>query len=434
MIKNDLSRIQRRDFLRVGVLSSLGVGLPSLLANEVMRDQSVAAPAKNVILIWLNGGPSTIDMWDLKPHAPATIRGQFQPIDTSADNIQICEHLPNTAKQMHSCVLVRSAQHTIAEHQQGTEFVIPGNPISPSLKYPAMGAVVSKQKHQPGQGVPSYIDLSGFEIGNAGYLGASHDPFVVDGISPQPRMRQSKASDQFALSGGMSIEDLQRKNVLLQQLEQGFTQFEVDRNVAAMSEFQQQAVDILCNGKTREALDVNRESEKTLARYGFGLGRSALAARRLIESGARFVTIGTGGWDTHANNFGQLRTTLLPQLDQALAALIQDLKDRGLLDETIVYCVGEFNRTPSINGQGGRDHWARSMSVLLAGGGLKRGYAYGSTDRTGSEPEENPCSPADINATILNQLGIAPDSTLMTRSGRPTQVMRGARVLQDLIG
>ncbi len=200
-----------------------------------------------------------------------------------------------------------------------------------------------------------------------------------------------------------------------------------------MRKFQQQAAGILSSGRTRQALDTSLENRKLRDQYGPGLGQSALAARRLIEAGTRFVTIGMGGWDTHSDNFGQLRGRLLPQLDAALSTLLKDLKSRGLLDETIVYCVGEFNRTPVINSQGGRDHWARSMSVLVAGGGFQRGFVYGSTDNTGLEPDRHACSPADVNATILNQLGIAPDTLLATKSGRPMRVFRDGKVLSELV-
>jgi uncharacterized protein (DUF1501 family) len=200
-----------------------------------------------------------------------------------------------------------------------------------------------------------------------------------------------------------------------------------------MLSFQQRSAAILSSSRTRNAMDLSRENAKLREKYGTGLGQSALAARRLIEAGSRFVTIGMGGWDTHSNNFGQLRGRLLPQLDAALATLLDDLKSRGLLTETIVYCVGEFNRTPAINSQGGRDHWARSMSVLIAGGGFQRGFVYGATDKSGLEPTRHACSPADVNATILNQLGIAPETLLTTTEGRPLKVFRDARVLDELV-
>ena len=426
-------RIDRRGFLSVGGISLLGLSLPGLLAREsyAATSNTNQHPAKNVIMIWLSGGPSTIDMWDLKPAAKKAIRGEFSPISTSADGIEICEHLPQLAKQMHHCTIVRSLHHTIAEHTQGTEHVMTGNPISPAIQYPSLGSIVSK-KLGASSGMPAYINASGLDIGQAGYLGSTHNPFVVDGFGP--RRGQGRTNEQFNLANGFTISDLNRKSELLKKVERGFRRFDNTRFAAEMTQFQRQAVDILGSGKTRDALDINKEPKKVVERYGFGpLGRRALAARRLIQAGVRFVTIGFDGWDTHSNNFQQLRNQLLPQLDSAVAMLLHDLHERGLLESTVVYCAGEFNRTPIINPQGGRDHWARSMSVLLAGGGLQRGLAYGSTDKNGIEPNSHSCSPADINSTIMNQLGVSPGETLTTNSGRPMQLFKGGSVITQII-
>ena len=437
---SDCENFHRRDFMHVGALSLMGLGLPALLANDILADdksvtgQPNKKKAKNIIMIWLAGGPSTIDMWDLKPNAPKGVRGEFKPIDTAADNVQISEHLPKIAKQMDQCTLIRSLTHTVAEHGQGTEYMMTGNPINPALKYPSVGSIVANQK-TGGRGVPTYMDLSGLNLGKAGYLGSSYNPFVVDNFSSGRNYRRSSApTGQFSLPNGFTVNDLNRRHELLKKLETGFQRFDKTARAAEMSKFQQQAVDILSTGKTRDALNLQKETKKVRDAYGFGrLGRSALAARRLVQAGVRFVTIGISGWDTHSNNFNLLSNNLLPQLDVALAALISDLKALGILDETIVYCVGEFNRTPIINGAGGRDHWARSMSVMVAGGGFKKGFAYGSTDKHGLEPASLPCSPTDVNATILNQLGIAPDAILNTPSGRPVQAFRNGKLLKKLI-
>ncbi len=408
-----------------------GLTLPSLLAREASGGIVETQPsAKNVIMIWLSGGPSTIDMWDLKPDAVAGIRGEFKPIATSADGIQICEHLPRTAKIMEDCSLIRSVAHTIAEHGLGTEYVTTGNPISPALKYPSIGSVISHLK-EPAKGVPSYVDLSQNGYGKAGFLGAAFNPVVVKGFTG---FQQSEVKTGFELPEGFEVEDLTRRKDLLSKLDQSFQRFDNTARAGEMSKFQQQAVDILRTGKTRDALDLSLEDEKIRAKYGFGsLGRSALAARRLIQAGVRFVTIGISGWDTHGNNFAQLSNNLLPQLDRALGNLVSDLKANGLLEETIVYCAGEFNRTPIINSGGGRDHWARSMSMLVAGGRFKRGFVYGATDKNGFEPAENACSPSDVNATILSQLGIQPDTVIHTKSDRPVEVFRNGVVLEPLL-
>lgn len=422
----------RRSFLQVGAIPLLELGLPKLLASESASSANSNRPlAKNIILVWLDGGPSTIDMWDLKPEAKAEIRGEFQPISTAADGVQICEHLPLMAKQMDHCTLIRSVSHTIAEHGQGAEYMLTGNPISPALKYPSIGSIVSSQTGQSVEReVPSYIDLTAGDRGQAGYLGSSHNPFVVDRFLDR---RSNKSKGEFSLPEGFTVDDLTRRKELLAKVERGFRRFDETATAEEMSAFQQQALNILTAGKTRDALDISKESTEVIQRYGgSSLGSSALAARRLVQAGVRFVTIGMGGWDTHNQNFSQLRNNLLPQLDRALAALIEDLDAQGLLKETVVYCAGEFNRTPNINGQGGRDHWARAMSVLVAGGNFKPGFVYGSTDENGLEPASNACSPADINATVLNQVGIKPETRLTTRSGRPMPLFREASILRGL--
>jgi hypothetical protein len=421
--------IRRRHFLQVGAIPLMGLGLPKLLARESVN--SLQPLAKNIILVWLGGGPSTIDMWDLKPNAKAEIRGEFKPVSTTAEGVPICEHLPQMAKQMDHCALIRSVSHTIAEHGQGTEYMLTGNPISPALKYPSIGSIVSSQTERgAGREVPAYIDLTADNFGQAGYLDSSHNPFVVDRFLGR---RPDKSKGEFSLPDGFTVNDLTRRRELLSKVERGFRRFDETARADEMSTFQQQALNILTAGKTRDALDIQQEGSEVIQRYGGSpLGLSALAARRLVQAGVRFVTVGMNGWDTHSQNFAQLRNNLLPQLDRALAALIEDLDAQGLLKETVVYCAGEFNRTPIINSQGGRDHWARAMSVLVAGGGFKPGFVYGSTDKDGFEPATGTCSPADVNATILNQVGIKPHTKLTTRSGRPMPLFREASILEEL--
>ena len=424
--------LSRRDVLRIGAIPLLGVSLPKLLAAADTRDHhAVRPPAKNIILVWLDGGPSTIDMWDLKPDAKSTIRGEFSEIPTTADGISIGEHLPRMARQMHHCTLVRSLTHTVSEHTQGAEHVLTGNPIRPALKYPSIGAIVASQSSSDAsQSVPAYMDLTTTGLGGAGYLGASHDPFVVDRFAD---LRRTRSADQFTLPDGLTIADLDRRRTVLNSIEEGFRRFDGTNRADEMSAFQQQALNILAAGKTRAALNIFEEERKVVEQYGqTSLGQSALAARRLVQAGVRFVTIGMGGWDTHAGNFTQLRSNLLPTLDRALAALIEDLDTVGLLEETIVYCAGEFNRTPIINAQGGRDHWARSMSVLIAGGGFKPGFVYGTTDKDGAAPDSFACAPADVNATILNRIGIPRDMKLISPDGRPMAMFHESAVLDKL--
>ena len=417
----------RRSFLQIGAIPFMGLGLSKLLASE---SDIADSPAKNIILVWLGGGPSTIDMWDLKPNAKAEIRGEFKPVSTAADGIQICEHMPQMAKQMDHCTLIRSVRHTIAEHIQGTEYVLTGNPISPALKYPSIGSIVSSQSGLGTEAVPNFIDMTSENSGRAGYLGSSHNAFIVDRFQD---VRREKSNGNFKLPDGVTVDDLTRRRELLSKLERGFRRFDKTARAEEMSTFQQRALDILSAGKTRDALDVTKEAPDVIKRYGASnFGLSALASRRLVEAGVRFVTIGMNGWDTHNQNFGQLRNDLLPQLDQGLAALIEDLDARGLLETTVVYCAGEFNRTPIINAQAGRDHWARAMSVLVAGGNFRSGFVYGSTDKDGFEPDSKACTPADVAATVLNQVGIKPETILRTRSNRPMKLFQDASTIEEL--
>ena len=419
------SPIHRRGFLHVGSASLLGLGLSDLLRTESLGSTRPESQTQtNVIMVWLAGGPATIDMWDMKPDAPSGIRGEFAPMNSSLDGLQICEHLPNVAKVMHLGCIVRSVHHTLAAHGPGTELMLTGNKPNPALQYPALGSIGAKTL-APVSGVPSFVTFGGEVESRAGYLGAAYNPFRVD-LGPA-------ASSTVGLPDGFSVEDLTRREKLLATFDKQFARLDRSRVASQLSQFQQQAIDILKSNKTREALDIQQEPQEMQRQYGGRrLGMRLLAARRLVEAGVRFVTVGMPGWDTHGNNFGQLRTTLLPELDQALGALIKDLEERGLLDSTVVYCTGEFGRTPIINGGGGRDHWARAMSVLLAGGRFRRGHVHGTTDAHGLEPDDDPCSPMDVSATVLEALGISATSMLTTPSGRPLPVIAEGKPLKQL--
>jgi hypothetical protein len=431
----DCERFYRRDFLKVGTAGLLGLTLA-----DVLRQESRAAPGKTrprasgVILLWLGGGPATIDMWDLKPNAPDSIRGEFRPIPTKAPGVQICEHLPKTAALMDRCALVRSLQHGITAHGPGTVYMATGHPPSAALEYPALGSVAARVLPAPA-GVPPYVVFGGARAGGyagtAGFLGPGYNPFLVEGDAGRDRFRV----EGVALPDGFTAEQLADRKALRDRFDARFRDLDAADVPASLDRFQQQALDILRSDRTRQAFDLEREQPAVRESYGrFGFGRSVLAARRLIEAGARFVTVGLGGWDTHAGNFRTLRQQLLPQLDQALSALIADLDTRGLLGRTVVYCAGEFGRTPRVNGTAGRDHWARSMAVFLAGGGLRGGCVHGATDDLGSAPESNPCSPADVAATIFHALGVPPTHEVQTPSGRPLAIFRDGRVLEALVG
>ncbi len=417
------SHLSRRNFLRLGSAGAL------LTLSGVLRAESTSADertGKNVILIWLGGGPSTIDMWDPKPEAPDYIRGEFASIATSIPGVQFSEHLPKMAAILDRCTLVRSVQHSIPAHEPGSRYMLTGHLPSAATEYPALGSVAA-QLLPPRAALPAYVAFNPPTEAGAGYLGSARRPF-------------SLAEEMRELPSGISLGDnvdpaeFAARVTLRRAFDKRFDALQRDLVVSGLDTFQQQAIDVLQKDSIRRALNIDQEPPEVLARYGqrSPLGRNALRACRLVEAGARFVTVGTSGWDTHSNNFGELRTSLLPQLDQAFAALVGELDERGLLASTVVYCCGEFGRTPQINGTAGRDHWARAMSALLAGGGFHAGLVYGATDPHGGEPIEGTCSPADLTATVMQCLGIDPQSLITTPSGREMPILRQGRVLTEL--
>jgi hypothetical protein len=423
VFETDCEGFHRRDFVKIGSAGLLGLGLADFLRLQAASDSKAPARAKNVIMVWLAGGPSTIDMWDMKPEAPTTIRGEFKPIDTKVPGVQLCEHMPRLAAVLDHCTLVRSLHHTIADHGRGTVYLTTGNKPTPAMQYPSLGSLAAKLL-PPELGVPPYAKFGGGGFGNAGFLGPAYNPFTP-----------GRGAAGVELPAGFTPEDLEARNRLLKSFDSSFKTFDESDDLAAgLDKFRQQALDVLRSNKTRKALDLSEESQSVRDQYGNdAFGQGVLSARRLIEAGVRFATVSLGGWDTHNGNFTSLRGRLLPTLDRTLSALIGDMADRGLLKETIVYCAGEFGRTPRVRGNG-RDHWARSMAVLLAGGGFRAGYVHGSTDAEGMAPATLPCSPDDVSATIFHCLGIDPLHEIPSNTGRPMYVFREGKVISALVG
>jgi uncharacterized protein (DUF1501 family) len=315
-----------------------------------------------------------------------------------------------------------------------------GNKPTPAVQYPALGSLATKLMPAE-KGVPPYVsftELRNGVAGQAGFLGTAYNPFIVEGAGAGGgrggagtlRVRG------IQLPTGFTLEELENRDKLLAGLDATFKNADKNADVVdGFDTFHKQALEILRSDTTKKAFDLTQEKQELRDRYGAnGFGQGVLAARRLVEAGVRFVTISIGGWDTHGQNFNALKTRLLPQVDQTLSALIQDLSDRGMLDKTIVYCAGEFGRTPKINKNAGRDHWARSMAVVLAGGGFKKGYAHGTTDAQGMAPATDAVTPDDVSATLFNQLGIDPKTELQTPTGRPIQLFREGRIVEKLIG
>jgi hypothetical protein len=422
------SGVLRRDFIKVGALGFAGLSLADYL-RFAGANESRGAKAKSAIFIWLGGGPPHLDTFDLKPESPAEIRGEFKPIPTNVSGLQVCEHLPKLAGCADKFALVRGVTHTLAGHELGTEYLNAGSRPVPSLVYPGYGAVISKE-------LPGAADLPHFvAVPNtpqkAGYLGVRYAPLQTN-AAPQPGLPFGVRG--ISLADGLTVEQFERRQKLLNKLDGTFAGFEKhSKLVDGLDRFAQQAYDMITSPRARRAFDVSREKPEAAARFGeqrFGMG--CLLACRLIEAGVRFVTVSFGGWDTHANNFRQCKESLLPQLDQGLAALLSTLAERDLLESTAVCVTGEFGRTPKINERAGRDHWPRAMCVLFAGGGVQGGQAIGESDEKGMGPIGTGFTPDQVAASFYHTLGIDFRKEYHTSTGRPVTLVREGSVIPGL--
>ncbi len=413
----------------------MGLTLPQLL-----RLESQAAPASPnrkrranaVIMLWLGGGPSHQDMWDLKPNAPEGVRSLFKPIPTKADGVQISEHLPKMAQTADKIAIVRSLYHTIPSHGPASVFMTTGNKPTPALDYPSLGSLATKLLPAE-KGVPPYVSFGDNRRGMAGYLGTAYNPFIVEGNAGGKG--GSLRVRGIQLPTGFTLEELENRDKLFKGFDETFRATDKSADlVEGLDTFHKQALDILRSDRTKKAFDLNQEKPELRERYGkSAFGQGALAARRLVEAGVRFVTISLGGWDTHGKNFDALSKRLLPTLDQTLSALIGDLSERGLLDQTIVYCAGEFGRTPKINKNAGRDHWRGRWRWPSRAAGSSAATAHGSTDVQGMAPATEPCMPDDVSATLFHCLGIDPHRELTSATGRPIQLFREGRIIEKLL-
>ncbi|MDX1944166.1 MAG: DUF1501 domain-containing protein [Pirellulaceae bacterium] len=438
------TQTSRRTFLRVGGLSALGLGLSQWLALRGRAGESGAKPAakaRRCILIWLDGGPSHLETFDLKPAAPSEVRGPFRPIRTNVPGIEIGEHFPSLAQRMQHAAILRSVTSPLGEHNLGARYLLTGYPPTPALEYPSLGSVVAHldQRKLP---LPRHIAVPNFEVGGQrfggnGYLPLATRPFEVGGDSTRPDFQ---IRDLTAFPG-LSDTRLARRQKYLTALE-SFSRSVETASSPPGGPFEQ-AYQLLASPAAKEAFDLSRESDETRARYGpRAIGQSALVARRLMEAGVPFVTINYPGWDTHQNldvalaaGFTGAKTPvgLIPSLDLALSALLDDLAASGLLAETLVVVMGEFGRTPKLNTTAGRDHWPRVFSVLLAGGGIRGGQVIGASDATGESPRDRSITPADLAATIFTLLGIDPRATLHTPDGRPVEINRDGTIIGELL-
>ncbi len=423
--------ITRRSALQIGALGSFGLNLSQMLQLDAA--ESSPTKGRNAIFIFLTGGQSHIDTWDLKPDA-GDMKGEFDSIETAVPGYRVCEHMPHLAKQADKYAVLRSVSHSQGAHSPGQRYLQTGNRKIPSLEYPDYGAVIAKE-HQAPRGIPPYVLLPGGGSNSAtyssGYLGVAYGPFTALG-DPNDRKYSVRA---LATPEGSTLDELESRRRLLSRVDTAFDGVDVSNaELTGMNRSYEQAFEILQSSAVRKAFDMDAESPELRDKYGrHTFGQSCLLARRLVEAGTRCVSIYNGGWDTHQDNFTDLKNTLLPPWDQGLAALIADLHDRGLLENTVVWCTGEFGRTPKINDMGaGRDHWARAMSMLFAGCGIRGGSIIGKTDKTASEPITDPYSPDDAAASFYHAIGIDPHKEYHTRDGRPVLIAQHGTPIAEL--
>jgi hypothetical protein len=425
--------ISRRNFLRVGSLAALGLSLP-----DYLRARALAASNRSdvsCILLWLQGGISHIDSFDPKPDAPTEIRGEFGVIETNVPGIRLCDPLPRLAQHQDKYAILRSLNPRNGSHGTADAYMMSGHPFTPALTYPSYGAVIAKEKGDRNR-MPPYIQVGTsidqrFGGGVAGFLGDQYNPFVLPGDASSP----SFSVRDVTLPGSVDRERFERRMKALNAVDTWQAKME-DSPAAleATDTFYQKAYSLITAPQAKKAFAISEEDPRLRDRYGrHSLGQGCLLARRLIESGARFVTVTDGGWDTHQNNFKSLSERLLPRLDSALSALLQDLSDRGLLESTLVVCLSDFGRTPKVNPSAGRDHWATASVAMLAGAGLKAGCVVGETNALAEQPTDVPYFTEDVAATIYDRLGIPLNTTHHTPDGRPIQVNYEGRLIRELL-
>lgn len=423
-------RASRRDLLKVGALSFVGLSTADLLrARAAAAAETRGAADMNCIVLWLNGGPPAMDMWDMKPDAPAETRGEFTPIKTNVPGIEICEHLPLVARQMDKIALVRSLYHGFGCHTTGPTMMQSGfDPlrrdgdrglIAPG-NYPGYGSVMAAVRGRRGL-LPAHICIPSAPNGaGPGYMGGRMVPYEV---MDDPNSASFTVRD-LTLPRGVTPDRLDRRRALLNAVDGYFRSMESEGEFRNVDRFRQEAYDITLSAGARSAFDLKAEPAALRDAYGrTKIGQSCLLARRLVEAGVRCVTVNDDGWDTHDQNFTQLKDRLLPGLDKAFGTLIRDLHERGLLERTLVLCMGEFSRTPVINPMAGRDHWSFCISVALAGGGVRGGTVVGASDRVGGYPTDEPMHVSRLAATVYHLLGISPETQLHDMAGRPMPLL-----------
>jgi hypothetical protein len=436
--------VDRRSFLSLGVAGMATLGLPSLLRA---RDESSNKKKTSAILIWLDGGPSHMDLYDMKPEAPEEYRGIWRPIQTKVPGFEITEMFPKQAKVADKFSIVRSLHHDSGDHFAGMHRMLTAKDLGVSgasrePRFPGIGSIVSHQLGARRQGVPAYAvvpSTKNYYFG-AHMLGSQYDPFQPGGDPNSPKF----AVQNLNVAKGLTIDRLDDRRSLLQQLDQNRRAVDQTGAAEAMDRYSQEAFEFVTGPAARKAFDIQQEDPRLRDRYGRNSwGQSILLARRLVEAGTTFVSAFLGGWDSHWNLKGRMES-YLPMIDSAVATLFEDLDERGMLESTLVILCGEFGRTPRMNDGGnggppgsmgtpGRDHWGNAMCCLLGGGGVKGGQIVGSTDRLGGAPETRPLVPSNIHATIYQVLGIDRKLELTDPLGRPVRTLDDPAPIHELL-
>ncbi len=420
----------RREFLRVGAIGGLGLTLGDYLRLAAAEEAAPTARAQSVIFIFLAGGMSHIDTFDPKPYAPIEYRGELGVVETRLPGVVFGGLLRQTAQVADRLAVIRSMTHGEAAHERGTHNMLTGYKPSPAIVYPSMGSVVAHELG-PRQNLPAYVCIpsAGDTFMGAGYLSAQYGPFSVGG---DPAHRNFEVRD-LNLPDGVDPERMERRRTLLAAVDEHFAALERSDALTAMDTFYQRAYDLISSEAAREAFRIQAEPEAIRDEYGrHAIGQRLLLARRLVEAGARFVTVVYGGWDNH-QQIRQAMESQLPPLDQAFAALVRDLERRGLLEGTLLVLTTEFGRTTRLNKDAGRDHWPKVFSVVLAGGGVRGGQIVGNSTAYAQEPAERPVNPQDIAATLFTLLGISPSKRLISPGNRPIDIARHYEILTELI-
>jgi hypothetical protein len=437
-----MNRLTRRDFVWLGGVSAFGLTWNNALHGRAAQDGRTAR-AKRCILVWLDGGPSHLDSWDPKPGAPREVRGPIGTISTSVAGVALSELLPQTAERFHHWALIRSMTSPLGEQNFGTHYLLSGQRPNPALSYPSYGAVYAQHVQHDGAArvLPSHIAIPNFQVGGSNF---SAEGFLTDAprvfeVGGDPGHAEFQVRDLVSPAALTSLRR-DRREAFVKQLQHWNDSARADTN--AHHPFAQ-AFRLLASPDARDAFAIEQESAGTRQRYGMkSVGQSCLLARRLVERDVPFVTINHSGWDTHADLVNRLRdgytgarvpVGLLPSLDQALGALVDDLLASGLWQETFVVVMGEFGRTPKLNPAGGRDHWPRVFSVMCGGAQIAGGQVIGESDSMGESPADRPVTPGDLAATIYAMLGIPPDTILHSPDGRPVPLVSDGTVISELL-